>query len=79
MKDIQQVDNNNYQAVPVRQIMNRDIHEVRPGDDLYRAFKLIFQKNIGRLVVLENGELRGIITRSDIMKGFKLQQLKLEA
>lgn len=77
MKDVQQIDNQDYQSTPVRSVMQKDIHFVNPDDDLYRAFKLLFQKNIGRLIVTEDGrQIRGIITRSDILKGFKIQQLK---
>ncbi|MFW5991861.1 MAG: CBS domain-containing protein [Halanaerobiaceae bacterium] len=76
MTDIQKVDPARYSSTPVKQIMSREIKEVRPRDDVYRAFKLLFQQDIGRLVVQEDGRLKGIITRSDILKAFRIKQLE---
>lgn len=79
MKDIQNVSKEEYNSTTVKSIMKTDVHFVNPADDLYKAFKLLFQKDIGRLVVIDEGELKGIITRSDILRGFKLQQLKSQS
>lgn len=76
---IQTLNPDQYRSTPVRQIMNSDIKKVNPEDDVYKAFKLLFQKDIGRLVVKQNDRLKGIITRSDILKGFRIKQLEEQA
>jgi predicted transcriptional regulator len=56
--------------------MNKELHCVSENDELYEAFKLLFQKDIGRLLVMDGEELRGIITRSDVMTGLRVRQLE---
>ncbi len=74
--DISKVDPEKRNEYRVKDIMSRDIKKVSPEDDVYQALKIISNHDIGRLMVVENGELVGIITRSDIMKGFRLRQIQ---
>ena len=60
----------------VKDIMSRDIKKVSPNDNVYEVLKKLSTYDIGRLMVFENENLVGIITRSDIMKGFRLQQIQ---
>ena len=60
----------------VKDIMSQDIKKVSPDDDVYQALKKLSTYDIGRLMVVENGKLVGIITRSDILKGFRLRQIR---
>jgi Zn-dependent protease/predicted transcriptional regulator len=77
MEDAQKIPQDEYQNTPVQTIMEKDIHCVKKEDALFKAFELLFQKDIGRLIVLdENGELEGIITRSDVMTGIRVRQLE---
>ncbi|MFO8059060.1 MAG: CBS domain-containing protein [Bacillota bacterium] len=59
-------------------IMSRQIISVRPDDDLFSAFKKLSAANIGRLLVVDGEELAGIITRSDIMKAYRLKSIQEE-
>lgn len=52
--------------VKVSQIMSSPIITVRPDDSIRKAAKLMRDNNIRRLVVMNNGKLRGIITIRDI-------------
>ncbi len=62
----------------VHEIMAHPVISVRPNDDLFSAFKKLSEADIGRLMVVEDGELRGILTRSDIMKAYRLRALRDE-
>ncbi len=76
MEDAQKIDQDEYHNTPVQSIMNQEIHSVKEDDELYEAFKLLFQKDIGRLLVMDGEELKGIITRSDVMTGIRVRQLE---
>lgn len=76
MEDIQTVPPEKRAEARIKNIMTREIITVKPDDDLFKAFKQLSRANIGRLMVVEDGELKGILTRSDIMKGYRLKSLK---
>jgi len=60
----------------VKDIMSEDLVVVKTSDLLFDAFRKMSEKNIGRLLVIEGGNLQGIITRSDIMKAQRFKDLK---
>ncbi|MFW5736805.1 MAG: CBS domain-containing protein [Halanaerobium sp.] len=76
MEDAQKIPQDEYSNTPVQTIMNTDLHCVSENDELYEAFKLLFQKDIGRLLVMDGDQLKGIITRSDVMTGLRVRQLE---
>ena len=76
MEDVQTVVQEEHSTTRIKDIMTQHILKVHPDDSLFEAFKKISHADIGRLMVIEDGKLKGIITRSDIMKGFKLKQIK---
>ena len=76
MEDAKKIHQDEYHNTPVQQIMSKEIHSVNKDDELYDAFKLLFQKDIGRLLVMEEDNLEGIITRSDVMTGLRVRQLE---
>ena len=76
MEDVQSISPEEYRNMTVGDIMVDEIKTVSADDDIFKAFKLLFQENIGRLIVVEDGKMSGIITRSDIMKGFRLLQMR---
>jgi CBS domain-containing protein len=61
----------------VKEILNqkgRDIYSVEPGDSVYDAIAKMADHNIGALLVMENGQLNGILSERDyrnkvILKG----------
>ncbi len=54
---------------PVRDIMNKEVQSVSPGDSLEEASSIMVKHKVNRLPVIENGRLVGIVARSDIIKG----------
>ena len=56
------------EKTPLSRVMTRDILSVRPDQPMAEAANLVFTKRIGCLPVVENGELVGIITTTDMMR-----------
>jgi CBS domain-containing protein len=56
--------------VEVGDIMTRNVVSVGPDTDLNEVARMMLERKIGGLPVLEHGRLVGIITESDIFKRF---------
>jgi len=54
--------------VPIRTLIKRDVVSAGEEIDLGEAASLMLDKNVGSLPVLENGELKGIITERDFVR-----------
>lgn len=54
--------------LPVSSCMIHDVKTIEPDKPLVRAFEKMVADNVGRLPVVEEGKLVGIITRNDILK-----------
>lgn len=54
----------------VSEIMNRNLITVTPRDTVYKVAKLMSEHNIGSVVVMEKGELRGIVTERDLISRY---------
>jgi Zn-dependent protease/CBS domain-containing protein len=61
---------------PVTEFMTRDLVVTRPEEPLNDALGKLSQVNVGRLPVVENGQLVGIISRTDIMRAMEILKLK---
>ncbi len=55
---------------PIKAFMSTNVITVEPGKSIMKAAKLMVKHDIGRLPVMENGKIIGIITRSDLMLYF---------
>lgn len=64
LKDIMNADPN----TRVEEVMTRDLQTLRPDESAFEAFRIMSEKGIGRIPVVENGRLVGIVSRSDLMK-----------
>lgn len=53
---------------PVKGFMIRDVYTVHPETGLHEAVRLMMEKGIGRLPVLDSGKIVGIVTRTDILR-----------
>lgn len=49
-------------------VMTRDVFTVHPDDSLEDAATLMSDKDIGRVPVVDNGSVVGIVTKKDIIK-----------
>jgi CBS domain-containing protein len=52
----------------VEKVMSKDVVTIEPHKSVFEAFKIMSERGIGRLPVVENSKVVGIISRSDIMR-----------
>jgi len=62
-------------AMQVRDVMNRSVIAVTPETPVTDVLRIMSVKNIGRVPVIENGVLVGIVTRTDILKVVELKEI----
>ncbi len=55
------------ETTPLSKIMTRDPLTIEPSKTVYEAAQMLFDRRIGCLPVVEDGELRGIITTTDML------------
>lgn len=67
-KDIDKALRHKLQHAPVKGFMGRDLVTVAPDVDLAELEKLLATRGIGRVPVLVNGEIVGIVTRKDVLR-----------
>ena len=53
--------------LPISSCMTHEVKTIEPSKSLVRAFEQMTADDIGRLPVMENGNLIGIVTRNDIV------------
>ena len=59
----------------VRDVMTTSLLTVSPDEDIYVALHHMSDNEIGRVPVMENGRLVGILSRSDLVRGFQIRRL----
>lgn len=64
LTDLMKADKN----MKVGEIMTKEVLTLQPEQSAFEAFKLMSERNIGRIPIVEEGKLVGIVTRSDLMK-----------
>lgn len=62
-------------ALLVRDVMHPGAISLPPEAPVVDALRVMSAQNIGRVPVVENGELLGIVTRNDIMKVVELREI----
>ena len=62
-------------AMHVRDVMNRNVIAVQPETPVTDVLRIMSARDIGRVLVVENGVLVGIVTRSDILKVVELKEI----
>ncbi len=62
-------------ALLVRDVMHPGAIALPPEAPVMEALRVMSAQNIGRVPVVEDGELRGIVTRNDIMKVVELREI----
>lgn len=61
-----------------RDVMSKDVHSVAPGADLRYVVDLMEKRGIRRVLVIDDGKLRGIICRSDLLRAMLAQRESLK-
>jgi Zn-dependent protease/predicted transcriptional regulator len=63
------------EAMQVRDIMTRDPITLPPIAPVIDALKIMSARNFGRIPIVQDGKLLGIVTRTDIIKVTELKQI----
>ena len=61
-------DNFLWHHIPVANVMNREIHSLSPDTPIAEAARLLVENKIGGLPVVDQAQLVGIITTSDLLE-----------
>ncbi|WP_405274057.1 CBS domain-containing protein [Methanobrevibacter sp.] len=59
-----------FDKITVKEIMSKDLVSASPTDRLIHARRLMLESNVGRLPVLDDDKLVGMITSKDLMRAF---------
>ena len=74
LEDVHRTQELDRDAKQVKDIMARNLITVPPTAVLSDAFRLMSRYNIGRIPVVAEGQLLGIVTRTDILKVMELRE-----
>jgi tRNA nucleotidyltransferase (CCA-adding enzyme) len=69
-RDFRKIKKDSQLDAPVKAFMSTKVLSIEPGKSPQQAARLMVRHDIGRLPVVENGRIIGIITRSDAMLYF---------
>ena len=56
------------ETTPISRAMTREPVTVRPDQPVFEAAALLYDRSFGCLPVVENGELKGILTTTDMLR-----------
>ena len=62
-------------AMQVRDIMTRDVITLPPDTPVIEALRIMSSNDFGRIPVVQDGKILGIVTRTDILKVTELRQI----
>ncbi len=71
--DVQRVPASRRGITRVEDVMKREIISIGPDADAFDALKLMSSRNLGRLIVLEDGQMVGIVSRTDLMRAIQFR------
>jgi len=69
--DVQKVLASERATTRVEDVMKREIISIPPDADAYDALKLMSTHNLGRLMVMEDGQMQGIVSRTDLVRAIQ--------
>lgn len=69
-KDFKKIKKENQLKAPVKAFMKTNVMTISPEKSPIQAARLMVKHDIGRLPVVDNGRVIGIVTRSDAMQHF---------
>ncbi|HOT03261.1 MAG TPA: CBS domain-containing protein [Methanolinea sp.] len=75
LADVHKIPPLDREAMQVRDIMTREVIALSPRSPVIEGLRLMSRYNIGRIPVMDNDALVGIITRTDILKVIELKEI----
>ncbi|HSV31684.1 MAG TPA: CBS domain-containing protein [Atribacteraceae bacterium] len=73
-RDVEKAIHHGLQNAPVKSFMAPQVITVTPDSSIFQVRNLMVEKDIGRIPVVKEGRLMGIITRSDLLRTFHQQE-----
>lgn len=70
--DVKKIPREQRDTTTVEDIMTRDVLSIAPEDDALTALKTMSQKEVGRLLVMKNGAVVGIVSRTNLIRSIQL-------
>jgi len=64
---------------PVKQYLSPNVFTVNAGDDLRKVESIMATNNVGRVLVKENNNIVGIISRSDLLKAYFIKNNRISS
>ncbi|KUG21408.1 MAG: CBS domain-containing protein [Methanomicrobiaceae archaeon] len=74
LADVQKIPPQDREALIAKDIMTRNPITLPPSAPLMEALRIMSGRNIGRIPVIEDGNLVGIVTRTDIVRVMELRE-----
>ena len=71
--DVQRVPASKQSTTRVGDVMTREVIAIHPDADAFDALKLMSTRNLGRLMVMANGHMQGIVSRTDLMRAIQFR------
>lgn len=75
LSDLSRISSIDRDAMQVRDSMTRDVITLTPDAPVIDALKIMTQQDIGRIPIIHEGVLAGIITKSDIFTVMELREM----
>jgi Zn-dependent protease/CBS domain-containing protein len=75
LEDIQSVPEAERSLTRIEDVMTTDVDTVTPAERASNAMRKMMDEDLGRLLVVENGRLAGVLTRSSLMQAFEILQI----
>ncbi|KRA95218.1 histidine kinase [Pseudomonas sp. Root68] len=61
------------QLLKLKAVQNRRVHSIAPDQTVFEALKMMAEKNVGALPVMEEGQVVGVISERDYARKVVLQ------
>jgi Zn-dependent protease/predicted transcriptional regulator len=74
LSDVHHIPEADREVLQVRDIMSKNTITLPPTAPLTEALKIMSSRNIGRIPAVDQGELVGIVTRTDILRVMELKE-----
>jgi CBS domain-containing protein len=73
--DLANIEKESWKATKVRDVMSRDILVASPDEDIMEVLEKMISRNVGRVPVVEEGRLVGIVSKTDIVRASQVMKL----
>lgn len=76
LDDIRKTNEDEWDKIEVKDVMNKDFSTISSNEDVYSIFKKMLKGNIQRFIVKDADRVVGIISRNDILKDIQISGVK---